>query len=241
MRLAGFQFSPGRASTLAVLMLLPILVGMGLWQLQRGQQKADSLAMRTANEMLPSRALEVIKGTDDEFNLKVQLRGRFDESQQFLLDNRVNQQRVGYEVLTPLVLENELQQVVLVNRGWIAAVSREQKPQLEIEGSFHVAEGYLMMSEPGFSLGEMLEPNSDWPHVIQYVDHEQMQKLMKNNLLPAMVLRMLADHPAALEPPQVGEHFGPERHYGYAFQWFALALTLLVLYFSINVQKLPNE
>jgi len=31
--------------------------------------------------------------------------------------------------------------------------------------------------------------------------------------------------------------FGPERHLGYAFQWFALAVTLVILYLAWSFRK----
>ncbi|MGD2032747.1 MAG: SURF1 family protein, partial [Gammaproteobacteria bacterium] len=35
--------------------------------------------------------------------------------------------------------------------------------------------------------------------------------------------------------------FGPERHYGYALQWFALAATLVIIYVVLNVKRSGND
>jgi surfeit locus 1 family protein len=37
--------------------------------------------------------------------------------------------------------------------------------------------------------------------------------------------------------PAVG--FGPERHLGYAIQWFALAIALLVIFISLSFKHPP--
>jgi cytochrome oxidase assembly protein ShyY1 len=34
--------------------------------------------------------------------------------------------------------------------------------------------------------------------------------------------------------------FGPERHLAYAIQWFALALTALVIFIALSLRRLPG-
>jgi len=35
--------------------------------------------------------------------------------------------------------------------------------------------------------------------------------------------------------------FGPDRHIGYAVQWFALALTLLIIYIVVNFRRSKDD
>ena len=35
--------------------------------------------------------------------------------------------------------------------------------------------------------------------------------------------------------------FGPERHQGYAVQWFSLAMALVILYLTTNIHRLPRS
>ncbi len=51
--------------------------------------------------------------------------GKFDNEQQFLLDNRIYQDRVGYEVITPVKVAG-LKKRVLVDRGWIESPPTRQ-------------------------------------------------------------------------------------------------------------------
>jgi surfeit locus 1 family protein len=34
--------------------------------------------------------------------------------------------------------------------------------------------------------------------------------------------------------------FGPERHLGYAIQWFALALVALIIFIALSLRRLPG-
>ena len=71
------QFRPGIAPTLVVLVLLPLMVGLGCWQLSRGHEKQlllDSYAERRAAEPMSS---EQLNDTADPAFRRVHLRGQF--------------------------------------------------------------------------------------------------------------------------------------------------------------------
>src|SRR6185312_11348887 len=62
---------------------------------------------------------------------RVSVAGRYDAMYQFLLDNRINEGRAGYEVLTPLDLDDG--RTVLVNRGWVPFSGyREKLPDVSL-------------------------------------------------------------------------------------------------------------
>jgi surfeit locus 1 family protein len=43
--------------------------------------------------------------------------------------------------------------------------------------------------------------------------------------------------PFGFERIRQRNEFGPERHVGYAVQWFGLALTVLIIYFVVNFKR----
>ena len=73
---------------------------------------------------------------------------------------------------------------------------------------------------------------------MQFIDYERLSDALGYQLLPAVIL---------LDPQQPHGYlrdwrpgfggFGPERHLGYAVQWFALALTLIVIYVVMNTRR----
>jgi surfeit locus 1 family protein len=80
------------------------------------------------------------------------------------------------------------------------------------------------------------EPRQGWPYRIQRIQLERLAQELGYPLLPVVLLLdgeqsdgFVRDwHPLA---------FGPERNVGYAFQWFGLALALLVIYIVVNTRK----
>src|SRR5262249_30641763 len=102
---------------------------------------------------------------------RVSVRGRFDPAHQFLLDNRTNEGRPGYEVLTPLE-RGAGERVILVDRGWVPFTGfRDKLPDVslaaerEIEVSGRVDE----LPVEGLASGHAAPDNqAPWPKVTSY-------------------------------------------------------------------------
>jgi len=135
------EFRPGLVPTLLTLALLPVLVGLGIWQLDRYEQKTELERAYATADAAPIPADSVTGGERDRFR-PVTARGRYDAGRQFLIDNMVRRGRNGFFVITPLRLDNG--QLVLVNRGWIAQDSRrEPTGDLDVSGEWRRIEGQV--------------------------------------------------------------------------------------------------
>ncbi len=90
------------------------------------------------------------------------VKGQFEAQYQILLDNRVHEGRVGYDVLTPFRIQNGHMRI-LVNRGWVPmGPSRSQLPVLETPGQVQIISGHLYRPpERYFSLEKMLPTLAD--------------------------------------------------------------------------------
>ena len=99
MRFGVWRFCPGRASTIAVLLLLPVLLALGYWQLDRAAQKAELQTTFTKRFAQPSVALTEVDPADPSNRyLHVVASGRYDGEHQVLLDNQVRDGQPGYFV-----------------------------------------------------------------------------------------------------------------------------------------------
>jgi surfeit locus 1 family protein len=108
-----------------------LFVVLGHWQWGRAGQKTALWAEfeRGAAQVVPLGARTT---TDLPRYSRVRVEGRWEPQRQFLLDNRTHDGRAGYEVLTPLWLDDG--RVVLVNRGWVPfAGYRERLPDVTAE------------------------------------------------------------------------------------------------------------
>jgi surfeit locus 1 family protein len=166
MRLGPFDFRPGLWPTVATLLLLPLLTGLGVWQLERASWKQGLVDMHEGQGRLSPVSLEVASSGGDMQYRRVFARGHYDMEQQLLLDNRTFNGHAGYHVLTPLKLADS-GNVVLVNRGWVpVGNSRAVLPEIPgTSGEVLVEATIKLPPEKFFRLGEMDEPNASWPKV----------------------------------------------------------------------------
>lgn len=235
--IAGREFRPSLFPTLATLLLLPLLLGLSLWQWQRAEQKQalqDAFQSRVRQEAV---ALQTLATPADELYRTVTAEGRYDSAHQILLDNQVYQGQPGYYVYTPLRLTDQ-QSAVLVNRGWVPlGESRAQQPVVSLnEADIRVTGRLGQPSNPGILLDN--PRTNQWPKVVQHIDYSELSQALEYTLTDAVILL----DPAAPDgyvrnwQPTFGG-MGPERHIGYAVQWFALAITLIIIYIVMNFKR----
>ena len=102
--------------SLAVTLLVPLMLGLGFWQLDRADQKRahqDTLFSRLASAPVAGRDTLA----PEPFQ-RVRLEGRFEADRYFLVDNQVADGVVGYWVVQSFSTPQGVRW--LVNRGWIA-------------------------------------------------------------------------------------------------------------------------
>ena len=92
-------FRPGVVPTLVVLMLLPVLIGLGLWQLGRANDKRALLEVYAEREVAAPLTGERMLDEADPAYRRVQLRGRFDAGHSLLADSRMRDGHAGVELL----------------------------------------------------------------------------------------------------------------------------------------------
>jgi surfeit locus 1 family protein len=224
--------------TLFTVLMLPLLIYLGLWQLQREQEKREtqvSFDLRAAQAPV---SLEQIdwQATDAIAWRRIEANGRYDPPRQFLLDNRINQSRVGYEVITPFQTDSGL---LLVNRGWIAqGVDRQTLPDVSvtdaevvIQGAIYVPGGDIMV------LGAEEPPGREpWPRVVQTLDLAQMATLLGEPVLPYSV-RLEPGAPGLRQINWQPVTLSPETHRAYAVQWFFMAVVLVILFLIFSFRR----
>lgn len=198
---------------------------LGLWQLDRAAEK-ESLVADFADDR-PHRRLS----GDDETMLfeRVQLRGRWLGERQVLIDNITRNGRVGYYVVTPVELESD-HRLLLVNRGWVDKQrgipddSRWQGKSDWIELRGRVGR----LPRAGMQAGAAFEGTSGWPRIAVYPTQDDVAEVLGNELLP-IVLLLDADQDRGFSRDWQPVKSGAMTHYGYAFQWFAMALTVVIV------------
>ena len=221
-------------------MIAPGLLWLGLWQLDRASQKQALEArflIQLQQEPIGLDGMNADAAFQDLRYRRMSGAGRY-LTRHFLLDNRTHRGVAGYHVLTPFEIEHGTNLGVIVNRGWIpVGVSRQSLPRISVPDEVVIVNGRIRIPGESFLLGEAGYRNDLWPRVVQNIDLVQMEKALRLRLLPIVVELDPADRYGFERHwrPYGGLH--PERHRAYAFQWFALALTLVVIYVVVNFRR----
>jgi cytochrome oxidase assembly protein ShyY1 len=203
---------------------VPLLLFLGSWQLQRAEQKRVWLQqLNAAPATTVSGALERLARYDW---VPVQLQIELVPMKVFLLDNRTWQGRVGYEVVVPIrVYEGSWW---LGSLGWIAAPPRrEQLPEVELSRRWLNVEGVLSRPMASLTLAaSQVEPG--WPRRIQSLDLQQISTELAMPVEPLVLHLKTAVSEVIMPREKIYTGIEPERHVGYAVQWFGLALVLMI-------------
>lgn len=227
-------FRPGWLPSLLVLALLPALCALGGWQLQRAAEKRALLAAAASASAAPPLAVAELERLDAPAFRRVRLQGRFDAAHSLLLDNRQRVGRPGVELLQPF-LDRPSGRWLLVNRGWLPWPDRRTPPAFATpDGELSLLASVYRPPGAAFLLGDGA-PGTGWPRLVNAVDGAALWRELRR-AGPAVELR-LAPGPASYLGDWPLASIGPERHLGYAVQWFALAATLLGLYLWFGVRQ----
>lgn len=230
----AFAFDFEWRITLFTVLLLPLFISLGFWQLQRAEEKSAIAVAFELRQHQPPALLSRLEDLSPEAlaYLPVSLQGSYRTGESFLLDNRMQGGRYGNEVLTVFELDDG--QLALVNRGWIIAdPSRQALPDIPPAPQAETLTGqvYVLPGE-AYLLAEQQLDGDSWPKQIQAVDIEMMATALGvavDQLFPYPI-RINAGQPGALSVDWQVINVSPAKHRGYSIQWFSMAAALAVIY-----------
>ncbi|MEM1081948.1 MAG: SURF1 family protein [Pseudomonadota bacterium] len=207
------------------------------WQLERAEYKSALMEDWTAAQVTDISLI----GKHPALPQRVVANGRFDDTQQVLLDNQVRDFQTGVHVFTPFITDDR---VILVNRGWAFWPTRTAAlPDPKLEQRLWTMSTQIngMLNGPpevGIRLGQpaALKPDQ-WPNLVTYFDIEPLQAFYGDALAP-FVVQLAPDHPAHLTGDDwTVVTFGPERHIGYAIQWAAIAAVVALIWIALTLRN----
>lgn len=227
--------------SLGVLVLAAFMIGLGVWQLDRLQQRLDRNAQVAQRALAAPLAIgtQPVNLAQDEYRRAV-VWGTLDNQHSILLRNRALNGVPGMHLLTPLRIDGS-DQVVLIDRGWLplAQLEPEQRSQFDIPEVVEV-QGFLRAGQPATDrIGpqDRIPPSGRLDAWFR-VDTERITQQLPYPLLPYYVE---AEEPlqqnASLPRPDLQLDLGDGPHLGYAIQWFAFTLILLGGYAAFVVTR----
>jgi surfeit locus 1 family protein len=204
-----------RFALISLALLILITFCMGLWQLSRAHNKQLLIDQLAEQEALPPLIWQ--SGTPPLYR-PVQLVGSWLHSAELLLDHRIENGQIGYQVITPFQLKNG--DILLVNRGWWPD---SHPPQ--------AASSNIVSAQPWprfFELGHTIPSGN----IFQNINPERFATWAKQPKPQAYALMqqgengLIAAHSQPIIPP--------ERHLAYTATWWAMALAGAFLWFRFK-------
>ena len=219
-----------------------LFVTLGTWQLSRGDVKSEiEHAINHQQEEFSAIGLPLSDIENWRYK-RIKVTGEFNVEKQFLLDNQVRNGMAGYSVLTPLYVK-QFNVWLLVDRGWIAqGVTRNELPKVEFESHPITISGRIYVPyDETYSLGGIADgEDSRWPRRIQFVNYSQMGTRLGETLQP-FTLRLDAQEPNGYRRDWAENNLSSKKHYGYAFQWYAMAFAVVVLWWLYSIKPMVKN
>lgn len=239
-------------ATLSALLVILVGCGAGIWQLNRAEQK-----IRLGESLSAKLQMPVLNVNADNLTLeqaserRILARGRFVQDEVVWLDNRPRpipeggsgaSGQSGFYVMMPLKLEGQ-EAVLWVNRGWAPRnnQNRIELPPVKTADEIVTIEG-VAFPHPGrvYELGQKGDPKAR-PRIEQNFDLALEAQSHEWKQLPFIVREAGSSKEDGLVRNWPSPTNGVDRHYAYAFQWFALALAGFLFWLINGLMKYRRE
>jgi len=217
---------------------------LGFWQIDRADQKNVLNSNYTDRQQEAIIVLDKNNVIDEKSSLlwrKVEFEGSFINKQNIILDNQIFNQIAGFNIITPFKIKGS-DSLVLINRGWHPNLkNREMLPIInEISGE-RILQGHIAsFPVSGIKLGKNnIETLNSQIFRFQRLDAAELNYFFSAKIMPYMIY---------LDPiidKELYENFklpapDSQKNYGYAFQWFAFAITLLIIFIRLSMKRKSN-
>jgi len=239
-RISGYVFRPSWLGTLITLVCIPVFISLGQWQYQKAEAK-QALQSQLDGHKNETPVPFPLQSDDPEpwRYRQVKVTGIYDTRYQILLDNQVDNNRVGYHVITPLHIDGT-DQYVLVNRGWVPAqANHSDTPVVSTPQGMQQIQGQVWI--PTTKIYSLEKPadrtDTKWQSVWQNMDMQRYLASVPIAVSPLVIRLSPASEAGGFMRnwPAPAERI--ETHIGYAYQWYGFAVTAFIIYMVVSFRK----
>jgi surfeit locus 1 family protein len=222
------------AASIVVVVLAIVFIRLGLWQLDRLEQRQQANAMGEQRlEAEPVELSDLLEQADENLESleyrRALVEGEYDPSEEVLIRSQVELGRAGFHVVTPLV--SATGDSVLVNRGWVPLTMDTPPVDAPVPQGVVEVEGWVHFTQDRPALGPEDPPgNLD---VFNRVDVPRIGDQLPYEVAPVYVVASVEgseELPITVDPPDFSDE-GP--HLAYALQWFGFAAVGLIGFYFL--------
>lgn len=228
---------------LFTLVLFAALVKLGFWQLERAEEKRELLASLEEHHQASPLSMDSLlaRQADDLEGYRLEVTGEFIPGITVLLDNQVLDGQVGYKAFRLLKVDG-YQSLILVELGFVpAGHDRATKPRIDDIDGHLTLKGRLYRQKLN-PLSNTLAAEAGNPMRIQALNIPSLATQLQVDIVQ-LVLQPDSLPGTSLPRRWTPVNMPPEKHLGYAAQWFSLAaaLALLVIFYVVKSRKKQSE
>jgi len=211
-----------------------IMLLLGDWQLSRAQEKEARQEQLERLSQQPAVTMPTASARLEDFKFRqVEARGTYAPTHTIYLDNKIYRGIAGYHIITPLRLGTSSMHV-LVNRGWVAAGGdRSKLPQVSTPTDQVIVTGVAISpTQRTLELSTETVLGQVWENL-----HLERYREATGLALQPVVILQQGDLKDGLVRQWDRPDSGAARNLGYAVQWFAMALTIMIIYLVLSVKR----
>ncbi|MFT4058676.1 MAG: SURF1 family protein [Legionella sp.] len=233
-----FRFTPSWIMLVLTAVFFALFVRLGFWQIHRADEKANMLAAQKMRKQLNPVPWNSKCPLPVQYE-RIQLEGLY-LSQVFLLDNQHYQHQFGYDVLSPLELADG--SIVMIDRGWLHGDNtRRIFPKIKNPEHLVKLQGTAYFPNKNqWVLGAIFEKKGGKTVILERFEEQLVSQLLQKTVYPFIIRLDKQDtHGFVREWETVS--MPAQRHLGYALQWFAMAVVVLIIFVALNLKKRNEE
>jgi surfeit locus 1 family protein len=243
------QARPVRRGRLLPLLLAVLVAAgctaLGLWQIDRAAQKTAWLEVYQA-ALDSTHLLPLASALDDSAALPRRVEGRVEVAEELpwlLLDNQRRGANIGVRAYRVAFIAGAAPaRALLLEYGWLPLPPDRTLPSLPAPDRSLQLTGLLLPApSAGLRLGNNPPARAQVaPLLVAYIDTAELATQL-GIPLHASVLRPDPDPSFGFERDReaLPNTLPPEKHYGYAFQWFGLAATVVIITLVLLLRRRP--
>jgi cytochrome oxidase assembly protein ShyY1 len=228
-----FRFIPFIAAVVVALVALTL----GNWQSRRAEEKQNLANEQALQAALPPLDMQLLGESAAPANFRaVQVMGSFLSQWPIYIDNRPYQGQAGFYLLMPFKIK-ESGKIIIIMRGWLPRDTQDRQklpitptPQgiVKLEGIIRPSVGHVMQlgSEQALLAG-VIRQN------FEVAELSKASGLQLENI----IVEQTSDSSDGLTRDWPQPSLGMDKHRGYAFQWYGLAVTALLFFIATGLKR----
>lgn len=243
-RFINWVFTPSLVGAIATIIFIPLFIKLGLWQYGKAQQQI--LVQAAYKQSIVDNALDLPLQLQSYNSLqykKVKVTGHYESKYQILLDNQVENERVGFHVITPLKIDNT-NQFVLIDRGWLLGKDTHTdlptvdtpSRKLEVVGQVWLPSAKIFTLENNSTPTDKKHVRT-WSMVWQNMDMAKYKQSTPIAVLPVVIRLDAASTSGGFVRNWQVPSDRIATNMSYAYQWFGFAFATFAIFLYMSIKK----